>query len=60
MIDYWDYFLTGYDLSGSNMGMATTLPVEAERDIAAELRAAYTEATGNKLPEVEPRRIGFV
>ena len=60
MIEYWDYFLTGYDAPTGGMGMATVLHTEPERDIGAELREAYKEVTGQELAAPEHSRIGFV
>ena len=60
MIEYWDYFTSGYDAPTGGMGMATTLPVEAERDYGAELRAVVEEVTGKPVQPPAPRRIGFL
>lgn len=42
-------------------GAASTLPVELERDVGAELRAIYKEVTGKDAPEPQAKpRIGFL
>jgi hypothetical protein len=60
VIEYWDYYLTGYDAPSGGMGMATTLPVENERDYGAELRDAYESVTMEKIDPPQKLRIGFV
>lgn len=60
MIDYWDFWLDGYDAPGGGSGMATTLPVDWERDRVAELRKVVEEVTGKPLPERPKARIGFL
>ena len=60
MIDWWDYWIDGYEAPVGGMGMATTLPVEPERDYGAELRAVVEEVTGQPVRPPEPRRIGFM
>ena len=60
LIEHWDYFLYGYDAPSGGIGMATTLPVDQERDIVAELRSVVEEIT-RKVVEVAPKqRIGFL
>lgn len=48
MIEYWDYYTFGYDEPAGGMGMATTLPIDYERDFGAELRAVVFEVTGRR------------
>lgn len=60
MIEYWDFFTYGYEAPQGGMGMATTLPVEHERDHAAELRAVVEEVTGKSVEAPPARRIGFL
>ena len=60
MIEYWDYFMTGYEAPSGGMGMATTLPIEAERDYAAELRAVVEEVTGKTVEPPAKPRMGFL
>lgn len=60
MIEYWDYYTYGYDEPAGGMGMATTLPIDHERDFGAELRAVVFEVTGRPVEVPQPRRIGFV
>jgi hypothetical protein len=60
MIEWWDYYMTGYEAPHGGQGMATTLPVENERDYGAELRAVVAEVTGKPVDPPKPRRIGFV
>lgn len=60
MIDWWDYWLDGYEAPVGGSGMATTLPVEHERDVVAEMHNVVAEITGKPLPQPEPRRIGFL
>lgn len=36
MIEWWDYYLWGYEAPTGGMGMATTLHTEPERDRGAE------------------------
>jgi hypothetical protein len=59
MIEWWDYW-DGYEAPYGGSGMATTLPVEPERDCVAELRAVVEEVTGKPV-EVPPKpRMGFL
>jgi hypothetical protein len=52
--DFWSYPL-------HMQGTATTLPVDHERDIGAELRAVFKEVTGKDAPEPPQKpRIGFL
>ena len=60
MIEYWDYYLSGYQEPFGGMGMATTLPVDQERDFGAELRAVAAEVTGRPFEPPPQRRIGFI
>lgn len=60
MIEYWDYYTYGYEAPHGGQGMATTLPVEHERDYGSELRAVVAEVTGKPVEAPTPRRIGFV
>ena len=60
MIEYWDFYQYGYDAPSGGMGMATTLPVDDERDYGAELRAVVKEITGKPVDEPQRLRIGFV
>ena len=60
MIEYWDHYLYGYDAPSGGMGMATTLPVESERDFGAELREVFEEVTRKKIDPPVKARIGFV
>ena len=60
MIDYWDFWMDGYDAPSGGSGMATTLPVENERDVVAELRAVVEEVTRKPLPAVDKPRMGFL
>ena len=61
MIEYWDFDIYGYDASGpSGMGMMTTLPVDDERDLVAELREVVEEVTRTKLPKQPARPMGFL
>ena len=60
MVDWWDYWMDGYDAPQGGSGMATTLPVEPERDLVAELHAAVADVTGKPV-EVQPKpRMGFL
>ena len=60
MIEYWDYYLHGYETPTGGIGVATTLPVEHERDYVAELRAVVEEVTGKPIAPPAKQRIGFV
>lgn len=60
MIEWWDYWADGYDVPQGGSGMATTLPVDHERDYAAELRAVVAEVTGKPCEAPEKPRIGFI
>lgn len=61
MIEYWDYWTDGYDAGGiAWQGTQSTLPVESERDLVAELRAVVEEVTRSKLPAPPVRRMGFL
>lgn len=60
MIEWWDYYLYGYDAPSVGSGMATTLPVDQERDHAAELRAVVAEVTGKPCEAPAKPRIGFL
>lgn len=59
MIEWWDYW-EGYDVPSGYSGTATTLPIEEERDYAAELRAVVAEVTGKPCDAPAKPRIGFV
>jgi hypothetical protein len=55
----WDYEADSYPVHTS--GSVSTLPVDYERDIGAELRAIYKEVTGKDAPEPAAKpRIGFL
>ena len=60
MIEYWDFYNTGYEAPSGGMGMATTLPVEGERDLVRELHDAVESVTGEKVPQISKPRIGFL
>lgn len=60
MIDYWDYWLDGYDAPSGGSGMATTLPVDHERDRVAELREVVAEVTGKPCEAPPKPRMGFL
>ena len=60
MIEYWDYFMTGYEAPGGGMGTATTLPVEEKRDLVAELHAVVEEVTGKPVDAPARLRMGFL
>lgn len=60
MIEWWDYYVWGYEAPMGGMGMATTLPVEPERDHGAELRAVAEEVTGRPVPVPAKPRMGFL
>ncbi len=59
MIEWWDYW-HGYDVPSGGQGMATTLPVEPERDYAAELRDVIAEVTGKPCDAPPKPRMGFL
>jgi hypothetical protein len=59
MIDYWDYWY-GYDAPYGGQGMATTLPVEHERDLVSELRDVISEVTRKPCDGPTKPRIGFI
>ncbi len=42
------------------MGHVSTLPVDHEHDVAAELRKVVEEVTGKPVESPPPRRIGFI
>lgn len=60
MIEYWDFWLDGYDAPSGGSGMATTLPVEHDDDKVARLHAVVEEVTGKPVIVPEKRRIGFL
>ena len=60
MIEWWDYYLSGYEAPYGGQGTATTLPVPNERDHAAELRAVAEEVTGRPCEAPTKPRIGFL
>lgn len=60
MIEWWDYYLSGYEAPYGGQGMATTLPVEQEIDHAAELRAVVAEVTGQPCETPVKPRMGFL
>ena len=60
MIEYWDYYLTAYEAPYGGNGTATTLPVQPERDHAAELRAVVEELTGKPVEVPTKPRMGFL
>ena len=60
MIEWWDYYLGGYEAPQSGNGTATTLPVEPERDYGAELRAVVAEVTGRPCEAPTKTRMGFL
>jgi len=60
MIEYWDFWLYGYDEPIGGSGMATTLPIDPERDHAAELRAVVAEVTGKPCDAPPKPRMGFL
>jgi hypothetical protein len=60
MIEYWDFYLYGYDAPIGGQGMATTLPTEPEKDYGAELRAVIAEVTGKPCDAPPKPRIGFL
>jgi hypothetical protein len=59
VIEYWDYW-QGYEAPQGGNGMATTLPVDCERDLVAELYAVVAEVTGNPCEAPTKPRIGFL
>ena len=60
MIEYWDFFNLGYESPPSGMGMATTLPVENDRDLVKELHDAVESVTGEKVEPIAKARMGFL
>ena len=60
MIEWWDYYMQGYEAPSGGSGMATTLPVDQERDHAAELRAVVAEVTGKPCEAPTKPRMGFL
>jgi hypothetical protein len=60
MIEYWDFFNSGYESPPSGMGMATTLPVENDRDLVKELHDAVESVTAEKVKPIEKARMGFL
>lgn len=60
MIEYWDFWLDGYDAPSGGSGMATTLPVDQDRDYGSELRAVVEEVTGRKVEQAPKPRMGFL
>ena len=60
MIEWWDYYFNDYPEPQGGSGCATTLPVEHERDLVAELRAVVAEVTGKPCEAPVKPRIGFV
>ncbi len=61
MIEYWDFFLSGYEPPQGGQGTATTLPAaDRGRDVAAELRAVVAEVTGKPCEEATKPRMGFL
>ena len=60
MIEYWDFYNYGYDAPQGGQGMATTLPVDSERDYGAELRAVVAEVTGKPCETTQKPRMGFL
>jgi hypothetical protein len=59
VIEWWDYWIDGYEAPQGGSGMATTLHTEPERDYGAELRAVVEEVTGKPCEAPPKRRIGF-
>ena len=60
MIEYWDYYTYGYEAPQGGSGMATTLPVDQDRDRVAELREAVAEVTGKPCDAPPKARMGFL
>ncbi len=61
MIEYWDFYLEGYDASGIvGMGTASTLHSDEPRDKVAELRAVVAEVTGKPVDQPVRPRMGFL
>lgn len=60
MIEWWDYYVWGYEAPQGGSGMATTLHAEEERDQVAELRATVEEITGRPCERPEKPRMGFL
>ena len=60
MIKWWDYYMHGYEAPNGGSGMATTLPVDHERDHVAELRAVVVEITGKPCEAPTKPRMGFL
>ena len=60
MIEYWDFYLTGYDAPEGGMGTATTLPVDHKPDPVEQLRAVVEEVTGKPVARPVKPRMGFL
>lgn len=60
MIEWWDYYLYGYDAPERSHGSVTTLPLDQVRDVAQELRDVVAEVTGEPCEAAERPRIGFI
>jgi hypothetical protein len=60
MIEYWDFYLYGYEAPHSGQGTATTLPFEPEEDAVEKLHAAVEEVTGALVIKQPKQRMGFL
>jgi hypothetical protein len=60
VIEWWDYYVWGYEAPDGGSGYASTLPVEPQRDYGAELRAVVEEVTGKPVDAPIKPRIGFL
>lgn len=60
MIEYWDFWLDGYEPPSGGSGMATTLHIDQERYRVAELREVVAEVTGKPCEAPAKPRMGFL